>query len=394
MYQSDLFYEGKHARPLITQAERRRAGMMAKRQGELKLGLFLYPTGHHIAAWRHPDAEADAGVNLAHYIRLAKAAEAAKFDLIFFADGSGTRGDDLEALSRAAHNYVAQFEPVTLLSVLSTVTQRIGLVATASSSFSEPFHVARQFASLDLLSGGRAGWNLVTSSNESEARNFSRQAHFAHAERYGRAEEFADIVVGLWNSWEDDAFSRNKATGRFFEPGKRHVLRHVGTHFQVEGPLSVPRSPQGHPVVFQAGSSEAGMELAARTAEAVFTAQQTLEDAQRFYADLKGRMARYGRDPDSLKIMPGAFPVVGRTRAEAQAKFQELQDLIHPSVGLALLAPIAGGLDLSQFPLDGPIPEFPTTNSSKSRQQLMVDLARRENLSIRALYLRAPATRR
>jgi FMN-dependent oxidoreductase (nitrilotriacetate monooxygenase family) len=367
--------------------------IMAKRQGELKLGLFIYPTGHHIAAWRHPDAEADAGVSLGHYVRLAQAAEAAKFDLVFFADGSGTRGDDVEALSRAAHNYVAQFEPVTLLTALSMVTERIGLVATASTSFNEPFHVARQFASLDLLSGGRAGWNLVTSSNEAEARNFSRSAHYRHDERYSRAEEFADVVNGLWNSWEADAFPRDKATGRFFDPQKRHVLNHAGTFFQVEGPLSVPRSPQGQPVIFQAGSSEAGMELAARTAEAVFTAQQTLEDARRFYADLKGRMVKYGRDPDSLKIMPGAFPVVGRTRAEAEEKFQALQELIHPKVGLALLTQNAGGPDLSQYPLDGPIPEFPATNSSKSRQQLVMDLARRENLSIRELYLRVAGAR-
>lgn len=363
------------------------------RQGEMKLGLFLYPTGHHIAAWRHPDAQADAGVNLGHYMRLAQAAEAAKFDLIFFADGAGTRGDDVDALSRTAHNYAAQFEPLTLLSALAVMTERIGLVATASTSFNTPYHVARQFASLDLLSRGRAGWNLVTSSNEAEARNFSRQQHFAHGERYARAEEFADVVTGLWNSWEADAFPRDKATGRFFDPAKRHVLRHDGPFFQVEGPLSVPRSPQGQPVIFQAGSSEAGMELAARTAEAVFTAQLRVEDAQNFYADLKGRMAQYGRAPDSLKIMPGVCPVVGRTRAEAQAKFDALQELIHPRVGLALLAPITGGLDLSRYPLDGPIPEFPPTNASKSRQQLMVDLARRENLTIRELYLRVAGAR-
>jgi FMN-dependent oxidoreductase (nitrilotriacetate monooxygenase family) len=285
------------------------------------------------------------------------------------------------------------FEPVTLLSALSTVTERIGLVATASTTFHEPYNIARFFGSLDQLSSGRAGWNLVTSSNELEARNFSGVPHLRHADRYDRANEFIDVVLGLWNSWEDEAFLRDKESGLFFDPDKLHVLDHKGRHFEVRGPLNVSRSPQGHPVVIQAGSSEVGQELAARTAEVVFTAQRTLQEAQKFYSELKGRLAKYGRAPDDLKIMPGVFPVVGRTEAEAREKFEELQNLIHPELGLALLSSHIGKLDLSSYPLDGPLPDLPVTNASQSRQQLLVDLARRENLSIRQLYLRVAGAR-
>ncbi|MCA8255934.1 LLM class flavin-dependent oxidoreductase [Burkholderia sp. AU31624] len=366
---------------------------MTTRTGHLHLGAFLYPTGHHIAAWRHPGSQADAGVDFRHYVRLAQAAEAAKFDLVFLADGVGTRGDDVEFLSRTAHSYIAQFEPLTLLSALAAVTERIGLVGTASTSFNEPFHIARKFASLDHISGGRAGWNLVTSSSEHEARNFNRDAHFDHAERYARAEEFADVVRGLWDSWDDDAFVRDRASGRFFDPSKRHVLDHRGRFFQVRGPLNVARPPQGHPVVVQAGSSPAGTRLAARTAEVIFTAQQTLDDAVAFYADVKGQLAAFGRDPDTLKIMPGVFPVVGRTESEAKEKFDALQSLIDPTVGLALVSGLTGGFDLSAYPLDGPIPPLPETNASKSRQALTIELARRENLTIRELYLRVAGAR-
>ncbi|MBN3724552.1 LLM class flavin-dependent oxidoreductase [Burkholderia sp. Ac-20379] len=366
---------------------------MTRRTGRLSLGAFLYPTGHHIAAWRHPDTQADAGVDFRHYVKLAQTAEAAKFDLVFLADGVGTRGDDVEFLSRTAHSYNAQFEPLTLLSALAAVTERIGLVGTASTSFNEPYHVARKFASLDHISGGRAGWNLVTSSNRHEAENFNRDEHIAHADRYDRAEEFADVVRGLWDSWDDDAFVRDKASGRFFDPAKRHVLKHRGKFFQVRGPLNVARAPQGHPVVVQAGSSEAGRRLAARTAEVIFTAQQTLDDAVAFYADVKGRMAEWGRDPDELKIMPGVFPVVGRDESEAHEKFEALQQLIDPVVGLALVSGLTGGFDLSAYPFDGPIPELPETNASKSRQTLTLDLARRENLTIRQLALRVAGAR-
>ncbi|MGM3278371.1 LLM class flavin-dependent oxidoreductase [Ralstonia sp. 24A2] len=365
---------------------------MARRTDQLRLGAFLYPGGHHIAAWRHPDTQANAGIDFRHYVALARAAEAAKFDLIFLADGVGTRGEDVAFLSRTAHSYQAQFEPITLLSALAAVTERIGLVGTASTSFNEPYHVARKFASLDHISGGRAGWNLVTSSSEYEALNFNRDHHFAHAERYQRAEEFADVVTGLWDSWDDDAFLYDKVGGQFYDPSRRHVLGHKGTHFSVRGPLNVARAPQGHPVVVQAGSSEPGKELAARSGEVVFTAQQTLADAVAFYADLKGRLARYGRTPDDLKIMPGVFPVVGRSESEAREKFEALQSLIDPVVGLALVSGLTG-VNLSGYPLDGPIPELQATNGSKSRQALMLDLARREQLTIRQLYQRVAGAR-
>jgi len=370
--------------------------MAAGRQDQLKLGAFLYPTGHHVAAWRHPQAQADAGVNFAHYKQLAQTAERGKFDLLFMADSVGTRGapDEQESLSRTATRYVAQFEPISLLSGLAAVTEHVGLVATASTTYNEPYHIARKFASLDHISGSRAAWNLVTSSNAEEAHNFGRDSHVAHADRYARAREFAQVVTGLWDTWEDDAFGRDKEAGRFYDPDKQHLLNHRGKHFSVRGPLNVARSPQGHPVVVQAGSSEAGKALAAESAEVIFTAQLTLADAQEFYGDVKDRLGSFGRHPDSLKIMPGIFPVVGRTESEAREKFELLQSLVHPAVGLQLLAGMAGGVDLTQYPLDGPVPQdIPETEGSKSRQSLLLGLARRENLTIRQLYLRVAGAR-
>lgn len=365
---------------------------MIRRPDRLRLGAFLYPGGHHVAAWRHPSSQADAGVNAAHYRQIARTAEAAGFDLLFLADGVSVRGDDLDALSRTAIRYTGQFEPLTLLSYLAAVTERIGLVATASMTYNEPFHVARKFASLDHLSEGRAGWNLVTSADPREAWNFGRESHMAHANRYARAEEFVDVVRGLWDSYDDDAFVRDRAEGRFFDPDKLHLLAHEGAHFSVRGPLNVPRPPQGHPVVVQAGSSEAGKSLAARTAEVIFTAQQSLEDATAFYADVKGRMRAFGRDPDHLKIMPGAFPVVGRSEGEAQDKLASLQDRIHPVVGRSLLEQLTGA-NLSAYLDDAPVPELPETEGGKSRKDLFMRLARRERLTIRELYLRAASAR-
>ncbi|WP_454915564.1 LLM class flavin-dependent oxidoreductase [Xanthobacter sediminis] len=364
---------------------------MTTRNGQLKLGAFHYFTGHHVAAWRHPDAWA--GDDIRHYIEFARLAEAAKFDAFFLADGVGVRLRNPEAASRKAHSGVSVFEPLTLLSHLAAFTSRIGLVATASTTFSDPYNLARQFASLDHLSQGRAGWNLVTSNEPEVALNFGHAAPVPHAERYDRAEEFADVVTGLWDSFEDDAFVRDRASGRYYDPAKLHVLDHKGRHFSVKGPLNVPRTPQGRPVIVQAGSSEPGRELAARTAEVIFTAQQTTPEAVAFYKDVKGRLARYGRSPDDLKILPGVFPVVGRTRAEAEDKFDALQNLISPEVGLDLLSNHTGGFDLSGYPLDGPLPELPATQGGLSRQTLVSELARRENLTIRQLYLRIAGAR-
>lgn len=364
---------------------------MSKSKKQIKLGAFLMQTGHHIAGWRHPDAQADAGVNFRHYAQLAQKAEAAKFDALFLADGVAVRSTNLEALARTARS--DQFEPLTLLSALAAVTERIGLIATVSTSYHEPFNVARKFASLDQISGGRSGWNLVTSATTAEAQNFNRDAQFAHADRYRRASEFHDVVTGLWDSWEDDAFPRDKETGVYLDTDKLHAIEHRGTHFQVRGPLNVARSPQGRPVVVQAGASEDGRDLAARTAEVIFVAHQTFDEAKAFYGDIKRRVQQYGRHPDSVKVMPGIFPVVGRTQAEADEKFEQLQSLIDPVVGLSLLSGVSGELDLSAYPVDGPLPELPPTEGPQSRQRLLLDLARRDGLTIRQLYLRIAGAR-
>jgi FMN-dependent oxidoreductase (nitrilotriacetate monooxygenase family) len=357
----------------------------------MSLSAFLMPGGQHVAAWRHPEAQADAGVTFRYYKNFAQTAELGKFDAIFIADFAGSiSSSTLSSARRSSHDI--GFEPITLVSALATVTEKIGLIATVSTTFNEPFHLARKFASLDLISAGRAGWNLVTSVNETEAYNFGRDRHVLHAERYDRANEFADVVLGLWDSWEDDAFPRDKTSGQFFDPDKLHVLNHEGVHFSVRGPLNVARSPQGRPVFVQSGSSEPGKELAARTAEVVFTAHQTLASAKSFYGDLKSRLNRLGRSADHLKIMPGVFPVVGRTQAEAEDINDQLQGLVHPETGLALISHLIG-FDLSSYPIDGPLPKIPETNGNKSRQRLLIDLAKQEALSIRQLYLRIAGAR-
>lgn len=350
----------------------------------------MIATGHHVAAWRHPTAQANASIDFAHYARIAKAAERACFDMVFIAD-QVTIGSLDEALHRTAR--ADFFEPLTLLSALAGVTERIGLTATVTTTYNEPYHVARKFASLDMLSGGRAGWNLVTSSNAAEAFNFNRSEHWAHSARYDRAREFAQIVQGLWDSWEDDAFVRDPETGIFFHPEKMHPLDHEGTHFKVRGPLNVGRSPQGKPVLVQAGSSETGRAFAAETAEVIFGQMQALSEGQAFYADIHSRMAALGRNPDDVKIMPGVSITVGETREEAQRKFDALQALVHPVVGLKLLSDNLGGIDLSGVDPDGPLPDMPETEGPKARQKLLIDLARRENLSVRDLYLRIAGAR-
>ena len=359
--------------------------MSKKRQ--IRLGAFLSATGHHHASWRHPDTNPRGGIDFEHFKKLAAIAEKAKFDAIFTADSDGlwTRASDKEVVRRDGHG--PSFEPITLYSALSAVTRNIGFVATASTTYNEPWHIARKYASLDLISGGRAAWNVVTSGNPDAALNFGLDTHPDHGERYRRAAEFVDVVKGLWDSWEDDAFLYDKASGIFSDPDKLHVLDHKGEFFKVRGPLNVPRSPQGHPVLVQAGASEPGKELGARNAEAVFTAWQTLEDAQAFYRDLKFRAAKVGRDPDHIKILPGVYPVIGRTEQEALDKKEQLRTLIDPKVGLSLLTNL-GGLDgLSDYDLDGPVPQdLPETNDNKSRQSLLLELAARENLTIRQLY--------
>jgi FMN-dependent oxidoreductase (nitrilotriacetate monooxygenase family) len=354
------------------------------RPGEkMRLGAFFNPTGHHVASWRHPQAQADAGINFDHYKEIALMAERAKMDMVFIADNLSVREAHPEALSRSAQ-YIANMEPMTLISALAAVTNRIGLVATASTSFNEPFHVARKFASLDHISGGRAGWNLVTSGTVSDAYNFSRDEHYAHDVRYDRAQEFAKVVTRLWDSWEDDAFIRDKDTGIFLDPTKMHTLNHKGEWFAVRGPLNVPRTPQGWPVIVQAGGSDDMIEVAAEFAEVIFCAPLNLEQAQKFYKKIKDRLAEHSRVPESMKIMPGLSPIVGRTLEEAKEKQAYLDGLTSPIVAKEILSFVLGGVDLSKFELDDPMPEVkPTSTSGQSIINHVMDIARKNNLSLR-----------
>jgi alkanesulfonate monooxygenase len=361
---------------------------MGKPARQIKLGVSMIGVGYHMAAWRHPQADPGAGMSLDHYVAVTQLAQRGLFDLVFLADGVGIRAQDTPrgALARSSKNVV--FEPLTLLSALAMVSRDIGLVATASTTYNEPFHVARKFASLDHISGGRAGWNVVSSFTDTEARNFGFDQAPDYDRRYDRAGEFVEVVRGLWDSWEEDAFVHDKASGVFYDEAKLHVLGHKGKHFAVAGPLNVARAPQGHPVIFQAGASDPGRELAAATADALYAASETLEHAQAYYADVKRRMPRYGRDPDHLKILPGIMAVPGRTRQEAADKHEQLQALLDPLLGLNQLSRVLG--DLSGHDLDGPVPEIADPRM-RSRAEIFLDMARREGMTIRQLYTRVAA---
>jgi len=354
--------------------------MAAARQ--LRLGAFMRPVSIHTAWWRYPGAFPDANFNFQHLKRFIQTLERGKFDAFFMADHLAVLNMPVAALKRSAT--VTSFEPFTLLSALAGATERIGLVATASTTFDAPYHIARRFASLDHISGGRAGWNIVTTSNPDAALNFGLDDHMEHDERYRRAREFYDVVTGLWDSFAEDAFIRDVESGIYFDPARMHVLDHKGEYLKVRGPLNIARPPQGWPVIVQAGASEAGRQLAAETAEVIFASGSKLADAQRFYADVKGRMEKLGRDRDHLKILPGALVIVGETDSEAREKKALLDSLVHPDSGLASLS-IALGTDASGFELDGPLPEIPESNASQSGRQRVVDLARREHLTVRQL---------
>ncbi|MGE0221643.1 MAG: LLM class flavin-dependent oxidoreductase [Acetobacteraceae bacterium] len=348
----------------------------------LRLGAFMRPVSIHTAWWRYPGAYTDANYNFQHLKRFAQTLERGRFDAFFMADHLAVLNMPMAALKRSAT--VTSFDPMSLLPALAAVTDRLGLIATGSTTFEEPYLVARRFASLDHISNGRAAWNIVTTSNPDAAKNFGLEEHMEHDERYRRAREFYDVVTGLWDSWADDAFIRDVETGTFFNPERLHVLDHKGKYFSVRGPLNVARPPQGWPVIVQAGASDAGRQLAAETAEMVFAAGGPIKDAQAYYADVKGRAAEYGRNPDHLKIMPGALVVVGETIADAQAKKALLDDLVHPDSGIASLS-IALGTDASKFDLDAPLPDIPETNQSQSGRQRVLDRARRDNLTVRQL---------
>jgi alkanesulfonate monooxygenase len=352
---------------------------------KLRLGAFMRPVSIHTAAWRYPGAWPDANFNFDHLRRFAQTLERGKFDAFFMADHLAVLNMPIEALKRSAT--VTSFDPLTLLPALAVMTEHLGLIATASTTYNEPYHVARKFASLDHLSGGRAGWNVVTSGNPHEAMNFGLEEHVEHAERYRRAREFFDVVTGLWDSWADDAFVRNVETGVYFDPEKLHVLKHVGEHLKVRGPLNIARPIQGWPVIVQAGASEAGRQLAAETAEVIFGAGGSIAYARDFYADVKNRMDLLGRDRDHLKVLPGAFVVVGESAVEAREKRARLDSLVHYDSAIASLS-IALGHDVSGFDPDGPLPPIPESNASKSGRERVVELANREHLTVRQLAQR------
>ena len=352
----------------------------------LHLGAFMRPVSIHTGAWRYPGAYPDANFNFAHLKRFAQQLEAAKFDAFFMADHLAVLNMPVNALKRS--HTVTSYEPFTLLSALAGVTEHIGLVATASTTFEAPYHIARRFASLDHISNGRAGWNIVTTANPDAALNFGYDDQMDHDARYVRAREFYDVVTGLWDSFADDAFTRDVESGLFFDPARMHVLDHKGPSLSVRGPLNIARPVQGWPVIVQAGSSEPGRQLAAETAEVVFAAESSLAAGQKLYADIKGRMRAIGRDPNHLKILPAAFVVVDDSVEAAQAKRAHLDSLVHYDSGIASLNGMLG-TDVSGFDPDGPLPEIPETNASKSARSRVIEAAREKNLTIRQLAQRA-----
>ena len=352
---------------------------------QLHLGAFMRPVSIHTGAWRYPGAYPEANFNFGHLKRFARKLEAGKFDAFFMADHLAVLNMPVEALKRS--HTVTSFEPFTLLSALGGATERIGLVATASTTFDAPYHVARRFASLDHISGGRAGCNIVTTSNPDAALNFGLDAQVDHGERYDRAREFYDVVTGLWDSFADDAFIRDRDSGLYFDPDKMRRIDHKGEHLSVRGPLNIARPPQGWPVIVQAGASEPGRQLAAETAEVVFAAHGTLAAGRAFYADVKGRMEKVGRSPDHLKILPGVLTVVGDSVEEAREKRALLDSFVHYDSAIASLS-IALGHDATGFDPDAPLPEIPETNHSKSGRERTIALARRENLTVRQLAQR------
>jgi len=345
----------------------------------------MRPVSLHTGAWRYPGTYADANFNFKHLKAFAQKLEAAKFDAFFMADHLAVLNMPVEALKRS--HTVTSFEPFTLLSALAAVTDKIGLAATASTTFDEPYHIARRFASLDHISQGRAAWNIVTTSNPDSALNFGKDEHVEHGERYKRAREFYDVVTGLWDSFADDAFIRDQESGIFFDPSKMHVLDHHGDDFNVRGPLNIARPVQGWPVIVQAGQSEPGRQLAAETAEVVFCAPRDIVESKKLYADLKSRLAAAGRAPSSLKILPAAFIVLGDSLEEAKQKRAKLDSLVHYDSGIASLS-IALGHDVSGFDPDDYLPQIPETNASKSGRAQVLKLAEEEKLTVRQLAQR------
>jgi len=353
-------------------------------QRMMRLGAFLAGTGSNMASWRHPDAVPDAAINLDYYKQLTRRAEEAKLDFVFFGDG-------LYISEKSHPNFLNRFEPLTLLAALAMDTKQIGLAATLSTSYSEPFTVARQFASIDHISEGRAGWNIVTSPLEGSALNYSKAEHPQHDLRYRMAVEYLEVTKGLWDSWEDDAFVRNKETGQFIDPHKLHRVNHKGEFFSVQGPLTISRSKQGRPILIQAGSSEAGKEFASQVADAVFTGQATIEDAQEFYQDVKGRAVKHGRRSEEILMLPGCNPIVGATSEEAEAKYQEISNLVVIDDALNYLGRYFNDLDFTQYDLDEQFPDLGdfARNGWESATDRIKKVSREEGLTLRQMALRS-----
>ncbi len=359
-------------------------GCVMSDRKQLRLGAFMRPVSIHTGAWRYPGAIPDANFNFPAMKRFIQTLERGKFDAFFMADHLAVLNMPVNALKRS--HTVTSFEPFTLLSALSSVTEHIGLMATASTTYDSPYHIARRFASLDHISGGRAGWNIVTTANPDAALNFGLEEDMDHDERYRRAREFYDVVTGLWDSFADDAFVRDVESGIFVDPARMHVLDHKGEHLSVRGPLNIARPVQGWPVVIQAGASEAGRQLAAETAEVIFGSSPNLAAGKAFRDDIHRRMAAVGRDPDSLKILPAAFVVVGDTVEDARAKRTHLDSLVHYDSSIGSLNSMLG-YDVSSFDPDGPLPDIPPSNGSQSGRDRLVNVARERNLTIRELAL-------
>jgi len=346
----------------------------------LRFGAFFSVPSCHPTGWRHPDAVPEADLGFRHLADMARIAERGKLDAMFFQDSVAVVGSNV-AYGNKPFNVrsgrQAHIEPVSAIAALAAITSHIGLISTCTTSYNEPYNLARRFLTIDHISGGRVGWNLVTSQAEDEAMNFGFDRHIDHAERYDRASEFHDVVRGLWDSWEDDAFLQDKASGVWFDHTKMHILNHEGRFFRVRGPLNVSRSPQGRPVVAQAGSSAVGMNLAARTADMVFTAQPTIAEGQAFCRAMRDLAAGHGRDPEHIRIFPGLMPIVGRTEQEARDKYEELRELVDDATGLRGVARLCGGLDITQYDPDGPLPDLPPSNAARARQDMIVAMGRR-----------------
>lgn len=362
---------------------------MGKRNEQMHLGAFIYYTGHHHAGWRHPDSGVEQLFDIAMYKKIAQTAEKGKFDMMFFADLLYVR----EVESAAS----GMLDPVTLLSALSMATERIGLTATVSTTYNSPYNVARKFASLDYISGGRAGWNIVTSQLDIEAHNYGLPEHPEHGLRYRMASEFTAAVTSLWDTWEDGALVLDREKGIFADGEKVKTADFKGEFYSTKGPLNVPRPPQGYPVLIQAGSSEPGQEFAAEYGEVIFTAQQSKQAAQRFYKQLNEKLVSAGRERGSLKIMPGLSPIIGATQEEADRKFEQLQELIPAETAQLVLSGFLN-YDLSGYPLDGPLPRnipdpVSASNGMKSRVKLLLEMAYEDNLSILELGRKILSTR-